>query len=164
MIIIVAFILINFIVSCISDIIIQYFTYQPNANARLKSLRPYYQYYGKNTSIILAGITVCTVLLIHLLLFKIIFGIYLPTRSIKLIIYFLIFALILGYIADYIINTHHVFGRTLNEYYKIKNAHIWGMLAYFFSIFISYLIFGVIVIIWYVFSTVDVNLIKRGIF
>lgn len=136
--IILLFIFINFIVSAISDIVLQYFAFKPNANSRLKALRPYYNYYGKSAAIVLAGITVCSILLIHLFLFKTIFGVYLPTRSIKLIIYFLISSLILGYFFDYVINTLHVFGNTLNEYYKIKNAYIWGMLAYFFSIFISY--------------------------
>ena len=138
MVIIVAFILINFIVSVISDIFIQYFTYLPNANARLKSLKPYYKSYGKRKAIILAGLTVCTLLVIHLLLFKIIFGVYLPTRSTKLIMYFIISSFILGYITDYIINTQHIFGHSLDKYYKIKYAYVWGMMAYVFSIIISY--------------------------
>jgi len=132
------FIFINFIVSAISDMVLQYFAFKPNANSRLKALRPYYNYYGKLASVVLAGITVCSLLLIHLFLFKTIFDVYLPTHSVKLIIYFLISSLILGYVSDYLIHTLHVFGNTLNEYYKIKNAYIWGMLAYFFSIFISY--------------------------
>ena len=136
--IVLLFIIINFIVSAISDIIIQYFTYQSNANARLKSLRPYYKEYGKNKAIVLAGITVCALLLVHLLLFKILFGIYLPTRSTKYIMYFIILAFILGYVTDYIINTQHVFGHALDEYYKIKYAYVWGMMAYAFSIIISY--------------------------
>ena len=138
--IIILFIIINFIVSAISDIIIQYFAYQPDANARLKSLRHYYKVYGKITSIILAGITVCLLLLIHLLLFKVLFGIYLPTYSTKLIIYFIISAFFLGYVTDYIINKLHVFGHALDEYYKIPYAYVWGMLAYAFSIIISYII------------------------
>jgi hypothetical protein len=140
--IILLFILINFIVSCISDIVIQYFAFKPNANLRLKSLIPYYKYYGKTPSIILAGLTVCTLLIIHLFLFNLVFDVYLPTHSIKLIIYFLISTLIFGYIADYSINNLHIFGNTLNAYYKIKNAYIWGMLAYFFSIMISYVVLG----------------------
>jgi len=137
--ILILFIIINFIVSAISDIIIQYFVYQPDANARLKSLRHYYKVYGK-TAIILAGIPVCLLLLIHFLLFKVLFGIYLPTRSTKYIIYFIILSFILGYVTDYIINKHHVFGHALDEYYKIPYAYVWGMLAYVFSIIISYII------------------------
>jgi hypothetical protein len=138
--IIILFILINFIVSSISDIVIQHFAFKPNANSILKSLIPYYNYYGKTTAILLAGLTVCCILIIHLFLFKLIFNVYLPTRSTKLIIYFLILTLILGYIADYLIKTLHIFGNTLNSYYKIKTAHLWGMMAYFFSIIISYII------------------------
>ena len=134
------FIIINFIVSAISDIVIQYFAYQPDANARLKSLRHYYKVYGKMLAIVLAGITVCSLLLIHLLLFKGLFGIYLPTSNSKLIMYFLILSFILGYVTDYIINTQHVFGHALDEYYKIKYAYVWGMMAYVFSIIISYTI------------------------
>jgi hypothetical protein len=145
--IVILFIIINFIVSAISDIVIRYFAFQSNANARLKSLRHYYKVYGKITAAVLAGITVCSLLLIHLLLFKVLFGIYLPTRSNKYIIYFIILAFILGYVTDYVIHINHVFGHALDEYYKIKYAYVWGMMAYVFSIIISYnilFLFGIL--------------------
>ena len=66
------FTLVLFMVSAVSDIVLNYFSKQNNANATLNSLRPYYNKYGDILSPILAGLTIIIVYLINLVLFQII--------------------------------------------------------------------------------------------
>ena len=70
---------------------------------------------------------------------KNIFGFYVPLSNNELI-KFLCIAFPLGYIIDIIIYKLNIFGKTLDLYYKIAGAGLWGALAFVFSII--YLIFG----------------------
>lgn len=122
-----------FIISLISDIVIHYFAIQPHANIILKSLRPYYNAYGNILSPLLAAITVVVVFIIQIFTWYVIFSHLFPTSYIQTWI-FMGMAVIYGYVADVFIDKFHVFGNTLEKYYAIPGAHVWGILAYLFAL------------------------------
>ena len=136
------FIFINFIVSFISDIVL-------NDLANLKqtkyispiitSLKPYF----KNKFIIESGfyaaLTICLSLIFTTYINKLIFNFYIPNNNIELI-KFIILAFIIGYIIDILIDKTDLFGKSLHPYYKIAGSGFWGAIAFVFSIKISYII------------------------
>jgi hypothetical protein len=54
---------------------------------------------------------------------------------------FLSLAVPLGYLADVFIYKYKVFGKTLDAYYNVGGAGLWGAAAYVFSIVISYILY-----------------------
>ena len=136
------FIFINFVVSFISDIVL-------NDLANLKqtkyispiitSLKPYF----KNKSIIESGfyaaLTICLSLIFTTYINKLIFNFYIPNNNIQLF-KFIILSFIIGYIIDILIDKTDLFGKSLHPYYKIAGAGFWGAIAFVFSIKISYII------------------------
>lgn len=140
---VIIFIIINFIVSALSDVSLNLLTRNSLTKYyNLKiilSLRPYF----KNKSIIkcavYAGITIVIALLINILISKKLLGFYIPHNNIELI-KFIGIAFPLGYVTDIIIDKLKIFGSSLKLYYKVAGAGLWGALAFVFSIIISYLI------------------------
>jgi hypothetical protein len=140
---VIIFIIINFIVSALSDVSLNLLTRNSLTKYyNLKiilSLRPYF----KNKSIIkcavYAGITIVIALLINILISKKLLGFYIPHNNIELI-KFIGIAFPLGYVTDIIIDKLKIFGSSLNLYYKVAGVGLWGALAFVFSIIISYLI------------------------
>jgi hypothetical protein len=43
-------------------------------------------------------------------------------------------AIILGIVADVVIDRYHVFGNSLNEYYTLSTSYMWGFLSYLFAL------------------------------
>lgn len=137
------FIIIIFIISALSDIILNFLS----RNSLIKeynlkiilSLRPYFKNKSIIKSAIYAGLTIVVALLINILLSKKIFGFYTPC-NINELIKFTCIAFPLGYIIDIIIDKFKIFGNELDLYYKVAGAGLWGALAFVFSIIISYLI------------------------
>ena len=63
------------------------------------------------------------------------------------IIVFFIFGIVLGILADIIVDNLHIFGNSLVKYYKLPFAYGWGFLAYLFAIIVSYVIEKAIVLV-----------------
>jgi hypothetical protein len=142
---IIMFIIIIFIVSALSDIILNLLSrnsLSKKYNLKiLLSLEPYFKNKYFIQSAIYAGITIIIALLINIFISKNIFGFYIPTNNNNLI-KFVAIAFPLGYIIDIIIYNFKIFGNELELYYKIAGAGLWGALAFVFSILIGYVIFN----------------------
>ena len=123
------FILLNFIVGFISDIILNDLSKRISF---LNTLIPYFE----NKSIILAGIyaglTIVSAILVLLPLSNIIFNFYIPS-NLKDLSKYLLLAYIIGFIFDYLIYVLKIFDN-LEEYYKNAGAGHWGAIAFIFSI------------------------------
>jgi len=140
---VIIFIIIIFIISALSDIILNFLS----RNSLIKkynlkiilSLTPYFKNKSIIQSAIYAGITIVVALLINILISKNIFGFYTPSNNNELI-KFICVAFPLGYAIDIIIDKFKIFGNDLDLYYKVAGAGLWGALAFVFSIIISYLI------------------------
>lgn len=136
--ILIKFILINFLIAFFSDIFLNFLS-QKNTTKTINALRSYFAHYDNAfLTALYAGLTVVTVLIINMLLVKLLFGFSVP-QNIQQLIRFLSLALPLGYFADIFIYKYKVFGNTLDAYYKVGGAGLWGAVAYVFSIVISYL-------------------------
>jgi len=138
---VIIFIIIIFIVSALSDIVLNLLSNnsitQKNNWKIILSLRPYFKHKSMGESAFYAGITIIVALLINILLSKSILGFYVPNNNNELI-KFICIAFPLGYIVDIIIDKFKVFGNDLDLYYKVAGAGLWGALAFVFSIIISY--------------------------
>jgi hypothetical protein len=140
---VIIFIIINFIVSALSDVSLNLLTRNSlTKDYNLKiilSLKPYFKNKSMIQSAVYAGITIIVALLINMLISKSIFGFCVPSNNNELIKFILI-AFPLGYIIDIMIDKFKIFGSSLNLYYKVAGAGLWGALAFVFSIIISYLL------------------------
>jgi hypothetical protein len=140
---VIIFIIIIFIISALSDIILNFLS----RNSLIKkydlkiilSLIPYFKNKSIIRSAIYAGLTIVVALLINILISKNIFGFYIPSNNNELI-KFICLAFPLGYAIDIIIDKFKIFGNDLDLYYKVAGAGLWGALAFVFSIIISYII------------------------
>jgi len=103
------------------------------------SLKPYFKNKSIIQSAIYAGITIIIALLINMVITKNIFGFCVPRNNIELL-KFICIAFPLGYIIDIMIDKFKIFGKSLDLYYKVAGAGLWGALAFVFSIIISYLL------------------------
>lgn len=128
----IVFLLINFIVSFLSDIVL-------NDSNFIPSLRSYFHNQSIFKSAFLAGMTVVIALVINILFSYFLFGFTIPTNSTNLI-YFSELAFVVGFIIDFLIFKLKIFGRRLDEYYKKAGIGFWGAIAFVFSIVISYFI------------------------
>lgn len=137
------FIIIVFIVSALSDILLNVLS----KNSLIKkynfkiilSLIPYFKNKSVIQSAVYAGITIIVALLINIFISKNVFGFYIPNNNNELV-KFICLAFPLGYIIDIAIYKYKIFGNSLNLYYKTAGAGLWGALAFIFSILISYLL------------------------
>lgn len=136
------FIFVNFIVSFISDIVLN-----DIANKKLNflnskiidSLKIYFEKKSIIISGIYAGITIAFSLIIVTLFSKLFYNFYLPD-DIQKLFKFNILAFILGYIIDILIDKLDIFGKSLHKYYDIAGSGFWGAVAFIFSINISYIV------------------------
>ena len=144
---VIIFIIIFFIVSSLSDILLNLLSKNQiieKYNIKIiLSLKPYFKNKTMIQSAIYAGLTIIVALFINMLLSKNIFGFYFPKNKNELI-KFICIAFPLGYIVDIMIDKFKVFGSDLDLYYKTAGAGLWGALAFVFSIIISYSIQNVI--------------------
>jgi len=144
---IITFILLNFIVAMISDIILNdltrkpYYIYSPKI---IQTLKPYFANKSIIQSSIYAGITIIVAVIINSILSYTIFGFAIPNTLFNLI-QFLLLAFFIGYIIDNLIYKWKIFGSTLDSYYETAGAGFWGALSLIFSIFISLIIQKIII-------------------
>jgi hypothetical protein len=132
------FITFNFILSFISDIILNFLSRQTYSTIIIKSLKYYFENQNPFLTAIFAGITVTLALIVTILLVKLLFGFYYPI-SLKHLFYFLIIALPIGYLFDIIIYKFKIFGNLLDPYYKVAGAGFWGAISFMFSIILSFI-------------------------
>jgi len=134
------FILINFIIAFISDLLLNVLSRQPFSPKYITSLYSYFEHYKSPILTgIYAGITVITVLIITMTISHYIFNFSTPS-SYKDLYKFLILSFILGYIADILIFKLHIFGTTLDKFYSIAGAGFGGAISLVFCVIVSYLI------------------------
>ena len=145
---VIIFIIINFIVSALSDVSLNLLTRNSlTKDYNLKiilSLKPYFKNKSMIKCAVYAGITIVIALLINILISKKMLGFYIPHNNTELI-KFIGIAFPLGYAIDIIIDKLKIFGNDLDLYYKVAGAGLWGALAFVFSIIISYLIQNIFV-------------------
>ena len=130
------FILLNFLVGFMSDIVLNDLSTNYGIVSSLKS------YFYKQSILkcaVEAGLTIVLALLITMFISLILFKFIMPYNLFSLS-QFLILAFSLGYIIDIFIEKNKIFGNRLNEYYKQVGGGLWGGLAFVFSIVISYFI------------------------
>jgi len=133
---IIIFIFLNFVVSFMSDIILN------DLSTNFNIIKPLQSYFYKQSIIKTAfdaGATVLFALVINMFFSYVLFGFIIPNNFTNLI-YFSILAFFIGYILDILIYKFKIFGVRLNVYYKKLGAGLWGSLAFVFSIVISYFI------------------------
>lgn len=131
------FIFINFIVSFLSDIILNDLSQSSYINsAIIKSLQPYFQKKTIVEAAFYAGLTVVLTIIPILILHKYL----LPIFDIPELLLLIILGFIIGYIIDIFIEKIDIFGPTLHPYYKLAGSGFYGALAIIFSIIVSYYI------------------------
>ena len=131
------FIFINFIVSFISDIILNDLSQSSYINSPIiKSLQPYFQKKSIVEAAFYAGLTVVLTLIPILILHKYL----LPIFDIPELLLLIILGFIIGYIIDIFIEKIDIFGPTLHKYYTLAGSGFYGALAIIFSIIVSYYI------------------------
>jgi hypothetical protein len=133
------FILNNFLISAISDICLNFLSRFRLSPSAIKALKPYFNKQSTLSSASYAGLTVVIVLIITMLLSKLLFNFSYPVTFMQLV-FFLILAAPLGYIADALIYYFQIFGDSLNDYYKKAGVGFWGSAAFVFSIIFSFLL------------------------
>ena len=137
------FIILNFIISAISDIGLNILSRLSTSPDAVRALKPYFQSHSLLISAGYAGITVVTVLIITMLISKLVFKFLYP-KNVKELTLFILLAVPIGYVADLIIYYFQLFGPLMNDYYKKAGAGFWGSTAFIFSIFISFLLTSVL--------------------
>ena len=136
------FILVNFVVSAISDLVLNILSRQNISPKEITSLKSYFDLHSPITTAIYAGLTVVSVLIVNILLASILFKFSIPTNISQLFIFILI-AYPLGYFADIFIYKYSVFGNELDEYYETTGAGVWGAIAFVFAIIVSYILIAI---------------------
>jgi hypothetical protein len=74
------------------------------------------------------------------------FGNFLPTTSMQTV-WFFVMAIILGILADVVIDRFKVFGTSLNEYYSLPFSYMWGFLAYLFALIGSFIGYKIAIVL-----------------
>jgi hypothetical protein len=129
------FILLNFLVGFISDIILN------DLSSRIKflnSLIPYFEDKSIIVAALYAGITIVSAIIPLLNLSNLLFKFYIPL-DFKGLLKYLVLSYIIGFIYDYLIYKLNIFDN-LDKYYEQVGAGHWGAIAFIFSIVISLII------------------------
>jgi hypothetical protein len=136
------FVLINFVVAFISDVILN----DLSRNTLIfSSLQPYFKNKLISLAGIYAGITIAIATIILLLLFKVTTNKYLPDNT-KNVLLFLGMSYFIGYLLDVIIEKYNIFGYSLKPFYKQFGSGNSGAIAFIFSLAISLFIFNYILL------------------
>lgn len=140
---VITFILLNFIVSAVSDIVLNdlshHATFAKTPDSIIGSLRTYFDNRTIIGSAVLAGLTVVAALIATILLAPV-FGLPSILTDWSHAPLYLVFAYGIGYIFDWAIDRWNVFGDDLKEYYRLAGAGHWGAIAFVFSLLISFIL------------------------
>jgi hypothetical protein len=134
--IVLVFLLLNFFIAAISDIILNILSNNVDIKI-IKSLNPYFKQKTFYTAAFLAGITIIIGVLLTIIITKSIFNITIPT-NVKELLIFSLTAFGVGVILDILIYKLSIFGNSLDEYYNVAGAGLLGGLALVFTIVLSY--------------------------
>lgn len=133
-----------FLVGFISDLLLNYLSRQNYAPASIKALEIYFERKTIKSaplrvivSAITAGLTIIAALAITMAISMILFRFLYPHNFAELW-RFLLLAFCIGYLADIVIYKTQLLGATLNPYYAIAGAGLWGAISFLFSIFAVY--------------------------
>lgn len=131
------YLFINFVVSFISDIVLNDLSKVFPQKHMIGSLQPYF----KNKSILIAGIyaglTILIATIILSFISSILYGFKVPNTIYDLIKYLLL-AYIIGYFIDKLIEFSNIFGDSLQLFYDVTGSGHSGAIAFVFSLFLSY--------------------------
>ena len=130
------FIIINFLVSFMSDIILNDLSTNYGI---VSSLKPYFYKQPIIKTACVAGITIVLALILTMAASNLLLGFSVPSNY-RNLLYFSLLAFALGFIIDILIYKMNIFGNRLTLYYKEEGAGFWGATAFIFSIIISYFI------------------------
>jgi len=108
-------------------------------NEIMKSLQLYFREKSIVEAAVYAGITVVAVVLMIMYVTKKVYGFHVPVTNNQLL-YSVIVSFVLGFVADIVIDKLKIFGSTLDEYYRIAGAGLWGALAIVMSVIVSYIV------------------------
>lgn len=134
---ILTFLFINFIVSFVSDIVLNDLSHM-KSNHSFQSLKPYFNKKYITEAGIYAGLTIVVAVSLVMILSKFLLGFYNPKKA-KELMKFIILAYLSGYIIDIIIEKLKIFDGLDRFYTEIGSGHS-GAIAFIFSILFSYLI------------------------
>lgn len=132
----ISFVILNFLVSACSDIVLNIMAMHYNI---IPSLKPYFREKSILYAAFLAGLTVAAATILLLLLSKLILKFYVPNTLFELFL-FLVLSYPLGFVIDKLIEKVGLFGPTLIPYYKKHGSGHWGAAAFVFSLFLSFLL------------------------
>lgn len=142
---IIRFIIVLFLASFLSDVVLNDIAHLNSGQGEIiKSLRPYFANKTITKSGVFAGLTILSAFIPTSLLFNLVLGErkWIPS-SLKELLIMLAIGFPIGYLYDYLIYKWHIFGDTLNDYYKIAGAGMWGALSFEFAIIITYITINV---------------------
>ena len=138
---------IYFFIGFVSDLVLNYASRQSYAPAVIKALKFYFDRKTIKSpalrhvvSAVNAGVTVLSAIIVVMLLSQLLFG-FMHPRSLHELWRFMGVAFIVGYVDDIVIYKLQVFGATLNPYYKIAGAGLWGAIALLFSILVTCVVY-----------------------
>ena len=132
------FLLLNFIVGFVADVALNDMS-RYSDNEIMKSLQLYFREKSIVEAAVYAGITVVAVVLMIMYVTKKVYGFHVPGTNNQLL-YSIIVSFVLGFVADIVIDKLKIFGSTLDEYYRIAGAGLWGALAIVMSVIVSYIV------------------------
>ena len=132
------FLLLNFIVGFVADVVLNDMSRYTD-NEIMKSLQLYFREKSIVEAAVYAGITVVAVVLMIMYVTKKVYGFHVPVTNNQLL-YSIIVSFVLGFVADIVIDKLKIFGSTLDEYYRIAGAGLWGALAIVMSVIVSYIV------------------------
>ena len=127
------FLLLNFIIGFVSDILLNKLSYYNVLN--INTLRPYFEDKTILVAALYAGITVLIIAIIISLIYNYFNNDCLPKNRNQYINY-LIITFIVSYLSDILIHKLNIFPK-LQLYYDIVGSGLWGAIAILFSIILS---------------------------
>jgi len=137
-------IFVYFFIGFISDLVLNYLSRQSYVPSAVKALEIYFDRKTIKSKVLRdfisafnAGVTIVAALLVTMLISKTLLDFIHPT-SLNELRKFIFIAFIVGYAMDVIIYKLQLFGKTLNPFYAIAGAGLWGALAFLFSIGLGY--------------------------
>ena len=133
------FILMNFLVAFVSDLVLNDLSQIYDPNTIIGSLQTYFKDKGIIEAGVYAGITVVVAVGMTILITRYLFGIVVP-YSLKKLAYFSVIGYVVGYTLDVVIDKLKIFGNKLDKYYHLAGSGHWGAIAFVFAITMSYII------------------------
>ena len=136
MMILLLFVVFNFFIGFVSDLTLNWLSYQSWSPKAILALRTYF---GKRILVpaVLAGLTIVVGLAATIGINQLLFGFLVPIYMQQLLRFSTV-AFVVGYIMDVLIRDLHVFGTSLDAFYDAAGAGFGGAFSLLFTIFGAY--------------------------